>query len=260
MRWILFIILFGFIVSCSNTPDDVIGREDMVDLLVDIHKGEAYADLNTGQFYNDSLRKVLKQSIMLKHGVSQEQFDTSLVWYGHHINEYVEMYDEIIKRLDEEDKNIMAEARLAGETSLLAAGDSVNMWNKTSIRMLSRVIGDTIISFDLKADNDFKQGDVYQFIFRIIDDNAKFAMFIGADYKDGTIGYVSSNESAREGKYKLKFQTDSTRAIKRIYGYAQYSATNQESLFVDSIQVLRTRLNPSTYYRMSMQKVLQGKK
>ena len=68
--------------SCDRTPDYVIKPDDMASLLVDIHKGEGVVDLNSSAYRNDSARKVLKQSIYMRHGVTAEQVDTSLEWYG----------------------------------------------------------------------------------------------------------------------------------------------------------------------------------
>ncbi|MDE6458729.1 MAG: DUF4296 domain-containing protein, partial [Muribaculum sp.] len=75
-------------LSCDRTPDYVISPDDMASLLVDIHKGEGVVDLNSSAYRGDSARKVLKQSRYMRHGVTAEQVDTSLEWYGHNIEKY----------------------------------------------------------------------------------------------------------------------------------------------------------------------------
>ena len=89
---LLSLSLMQMLVACSSTPDYVLSEDDMAALLVDIHKGESYVDMHYNVYSDsrsDSLRKVLRQSILRKHNVSQELFDTSLVWYGHHIDTYI---------------------------------------------------------------------------------------------------------------------------------------------------------------------------
>lgn len=48
----------------------------------------------------------------MRHGVTREQFDTTLVWYGHHIETYMKIYDRVVERLkaeNEEAKKLLAE-------------------------------------------------------------------------------------------------------------------------------------------------------
>ena len=113
MRYLLYILpLFLVLIACNSTPGYVIGEDDMVSLLVDVHKGEAYVEMNSGSFYSDSLKKTFRQTIFMRHNVTQEQFDTSLMWYGHHIDQYKKVYDRVIERLEDEEKEIrLAAAR-----------------------------------------------------------------------------------------------------------------------------------------------------
>ena len=93
-------------ISCSKLPDNVLNKKDMTSLLVDIHKGESVVELQRGYFPSDSMIKMVKQSILQKHGVSQAQLDTSFVWYGNHIEDYIEIYDEVIANLEEDLKSV----------------------------------------------------------------------------------------------------------------------------------------------------------
>ncbi len=86
--------------GCRRVPDGVIPPEDMAVIMADTYMGEGVVDMNNSVFPNDSSRMVLKQSIYASHCVSREQVDTSFVWYGHHIEEYIKVLDrteEILK-------------------------------------------------------------------------------------------------------------------------------------------------------------------
>ncbi|WP_302063659.1 DUF4296 domain-containing protein, partial [uncultured Duncaniella sp.] len=102
---LLFIVMF---MSCSRTPDYVISEDKMARLMADIYIGDAVVETEHRTFGNDSLRKVLQQSIYAKHGVTRELVDTSLYWYGHNIQAYMEMCDkteEILqKRIEEAER------------------------------------------------------------------------------------------------------------------------------------------------------------
>lgn len=92
-RLLIIVALVLMFASCDRTPDHVIKQKEMAALLADIHKGEGVIDLQSSHYRNDSAKKVLKQSIFISHGVTQEDFDTSLVWYGHNMDSYKDVYE-----------------------------------------------------------------------------------------------------------------------------------------------------------------------
>lgn len=254
--FMLFMVLL--LCGCGGTPDYVIGKDDMISLLVDIHKGEAVAEANSGTYYNDSLKKVLKQSILLKHGITQEQFDTSMVWYGYNIEKYAEIYDEVIKQLEEEEKVVVAEARKAGQVTM-AAGDSVDLWINEPVRYFSTRYGGEDMIFNFTADETFKKGDRFQWAFRMFNNIGQARLFMGIDYKDGSTSYLYKTTDT-EGWNRFVMQSDSTRVPRRVYGYMSYRPRKGEIVYLDSINLVRTRLNPSSYYQIYSQKLLEGRK
>ena len=66
----------SIIIGCKSTPNEVLPQEDMAQLLADIHIGESIVDGERTKYYNDSLKKTVKQSILVKHRVTQSQLDT----------------------------------------------------------------------------------------------------------------------------------------------------------------------------------------
>lgn len=257
--FVILICLF-LLYSCNDAPSYVIAEDDMVSLLVDVHKGEAVTEIDGGHYYNDSLKKMLKQSVFIKHGITQEQFDTSLVWYAHNMDKYIEVYDKVIKTLEEEDKAIVAEAKASGRATPMAAGDSVNLWTKEDIRIFSSNKGYGELTFDILADANFKKGDNYQIAFRLLNNQKELNLFLGVDYRDGSTSYITKVADA-EGWTKLSLQTDSARIPRRVYGYVDRQMLNaKEVIFLDSISFVRKRLNKDNYSPYHMQKMLERKK
>ena len=76
------------LVSCDKAPRGVIGERKMAELVEDFLKADAYMDMHRDVYGTDSMRQLMKQSIMRKHGVTQELYDTSLVWYAHNMDAY----------------------------------------------------------------------------------------------------------------------------------------------------------------------------
>ena len=105
MKKLVYLIIALFVLAaCSHDPDYVIGEKDMVDLLVDVHKAEAVIESNYNQYSSKADKKKLREAVFLKHGITQEQFDTNLVWYGHHIEDYMKIYEQVVERLKAENE------------------------------------------------------------------------------------------------------------------------------------------------------------
>lgn len=85
------IILSLILASCSKTPGYVISEDKMAEILADIHTGEAVVESNSSSFRNDSTKRALLQSICMRHGVTTQELDTSLYWYGNNLQEYMKV-------------------------------------------------------------------------------------------------------------------------------------------------------------------------
>lgn len=246
------------LVGCDKTPDYLLDREDMIALLIDIHKGETISEIKSGSFNNDSLKNRLKHSIYLKHGVTQKQFDTIMVWYGSNIEEYRDIYIEIIKRLEAEEKSVIAKAAKSGK-SIIEVGDSVNIWVGTPVYTFVPNSSNNIMKFDVKSDDTFEKGDRFEFSFRIFNNKIPADMFMAIDYTDGATSYITKVIES-ESKHTIKLQSDSTRVLERIYGYLRYDASGENIAFVDSINIARERLLKKEYYKIRLQETIDPKK
>lgn len=78
--------------GCSTRPWNVLSREKMKAVTHDILLAETYADQ---QGLPDSVRLHYYQTILDKHNVSQQKYDSTLLWYGRHPNRLTEIYKEL---------------------------------------------------------------------------------------------------------------------------------------------------------------------
>ena len=245
-------------IGCDDTPEYVISHDKMVDLLVDIHIGESVVDVNRREYRNDSLKKMLKQSVLLKHGVTQQQLDTSLVWYGHHLEEYLEIYDDVISRLENEIK--LADEASAGEEVLAVsvAGDSVDVWNGLRYRVFNENSPSQYLSFVLKNDDNTEIGDEYMWEFRLQNNRSNVSWTMAADYNDGSTDFTTGIASNNNWNQQ-RLTTDSAKTMTRVYGMARIVPVEGEVVYVDSISLMRTRFDETTYNRHSRQQTIGEK-
>ena len=88
------------LLACDKTPGGVLSVDDMADLIVDMQLAEAYIDHHHEDFPTDSAKMVMKQSVFRKHGITQQDYDSSLVWYAHNMEDYTKAYDKAILKLN----------------------------------------------------------------------------------------------------------------------------------------------------------------
>ncbi len=233
--------LSALVVSCDRTPDYVIPHDDMVELLVDIRTGEGVVDVNRREFGRDSMVRALKQSILMKHGVTQQQFDTSLVWYGHHLEEYLKVCDDVIARLEGKIEEMNLAGAGSSSMSVSAAGDSVDVWPGARRRLFASVYPSQFISFVIRRDDNTDPGDIYSWRMKMDNVMSRVVWTVAADYTDGTSEYITGSADGN-GWNRIQFATDSIKEISRIYGSMAFAPRQGDVYYVDSIELVRTRL------------------
>ena len=95
------LLVGGLAVLCSckpSIPRDVIDPDDMEDILYDYHLADAAANLNNDstRFYNARLYQL---AVLKKHGVTEAQFDSSMVYYTRHTEKLYAIYEQLAKRI-----------------------------------------------------------------------------------------------------------------------------------------------------------------
>ena len=75
----------------------------MRSLLVDLHKTDGMLQVNGWQISNDEVRDIYYAQVLEKHGTTQAQFDSSLVWYTAHPQFFNKIYPKVLKELEAEE-------------------------------------------------------------------------------------------------------------------------------------------------------------
>ena len=231
--------------GCKKTPESIIPQEEMAQLMADVHIGEAMIDFNYSTYPNDSTRKLLKQSIYQAHNVSAEKVDTSYAWYGHHIEEYIKVYDRTIEIIQERQRDIAS----SNNTTLSVAGDSVQIWSGPQRLSVHSKMPSRVITFSFSPDSTWQKGDLYTLCYKPINPTGAIKSSLLIDYSNGTTEYVNEPDT-RQPKSELKIQVDTTLTPVKIYGYMILSPEKNHSYEIDSISVTRIRkdLIRNTYH------------
>lgn len=248
MRSLLYIVLIVSIVclfpACDRTPDHIIKPKAMEDLLVDIHKTEAMIEKNYQEYGPIEKKEELRNAVLKSHGVNKAIFDSSLMWYGHHLPKYIKIYEKVIERLKNEDEEVKVLIAENNSQPLSRPGDSVNIWTKDRFYVFEPNIRRNMLTFEIPADENYQEKDI--FILKL-----KFGMLSlkNKQYPHVTLAIKHKNDSLRfidtdirkNGWATFRVEADSA-AISKVYGNINVpSHPDWQRIYVDSISLIRVR-------------------
>jgi len=85
--------------SCAIRPDDVLPNRTMVRVLVDLHRTEGILQTAGYNYGHEADVMQYYQVVLERNGVTQAEFDSSLVWYTDHPAYFTRVYPKVRKEL-----------------------------------------------------------------------------------------------------------------------------------------------------------------
>lgn len=164
-KYYFFLLFILLIVGCSKDKY-VLPENKMEDVIYDLYIGEALSDNQYGRYGNSDFKRDYYLSTLQKHGVTEVQYDSSLVYYGKHVDKYRDIYGRVVSRLEKEETKydrLLAQEQKAAKS---LAGDSVNIWaNKRMFAILPT--DDVQMIRTILSDENFKNSDSFTINFEI---------------------------------------------------------------------------------------------
>ncbi|MCH5345847.1 MAG: DUF4296 domain-containing protein [Muribaculaceae bacterium] len=232
------------IAACSRVPKGVLPPDKMADVMTDIHKGDAVVEVNSRAYRSDSLKSVLRQSILAKHNIDQTTLDSSIVWYTHNIDLYVEVYDKILENLDKELADARVTSAISGKSPQARRqaidGDSVDLWPGAAAARFTSGSASEFLNFYLTSDRGWESGDAYHLTTAAKGLVGESPRTIVVEYTDGTIDYISDNQRG-DGIHTTHLYLNPDKRASRVYGSIRVSPSAGQTVFLDSISLVRTR-------------------
>ena len=284
----LLLTLTLLLTSCDKTPRGVLSINDMADLIVDMELAEAYIDRHPEDFNTDSAKMVMKQSVYRKHGITQKDYDSTLVWYAHNMEDYTKAYDKAIAILNKRYEKIKTggnaypsdladapqdisgaptrqpvpaatnglKARRFNKIGSDAKSDSADLWQGKRSYLLTSGARRGFLTFDVQPDAGKQPGDRYQLAYKLVRGGNEFKVSLNVDYTDGGTSQITRGTNS-DGWVIIDVQSDSARKVRRVYGYVSYDIKRGHTASIDSLMLIRTHLNKSNYGYIKAQRLLE---
>lgn len=156
MKKLIYILwLLVAIVACESVPSDVISKGQMEDILYEIHLSQNLESPLLSYEEKQLQEITLRKSILNKYGVSDAEWDSSMVYYCRHTDQLYDIYISLSERL----RNNVIDAGGEVEMNLVAGADTSDVWTADKSIVLMQFPPYNVRSFSIKADSTYLPGD-----------------------------------------------------------------------------------------------------
>ena len=242
-------VLSIFVESCdSSRSGGVLSSKKMENLLVDMHVLEGSLRA-TGNYYDSGEESLQYYATLFdKYGITQADFDSSLVWYTKHPKKFERIYQNVVARVDSLSNDIrkgkyhpVDSAALTGETNLWTLATKYVLTKDSARRQL-----------DFKIENvELQPNDFYKlsFLHRVAptDSSLNPHAVLYVNYTGDVVDSIYTrtlNDSVLR-RYTLIFKARKSLKIKSLSGFilGNDSSIGKMSATIDSIKLIR-KFNP----------------
>ena len=222
--------------SCSDRPENVPSDSKMVNIMADIEMAQAYIQNKGYRNNTQENRERILEYVLEKNGMTRADFDSTLSWYGRHIDKYDDLYVKVDKEL------ARRESKISGNNMETLSND---LWPYSRHLVISSKSSNDNLVFNLPG-NELGKGDFLTWKFRMntpADGNAIF----GVRYSNGRVSYV--NQSLNGDNIEITLQTDTALAVKEIFGNLRVKMV-RSFVGLDSLTLTSAPFDSTLYYRI----------
>lgn len=248
----LYLILFltgliFLITSCKpGIPSDILTPEELEEVLYDYHLAQGLAESSS-----DSVsyrRYVYVQEVFRKHGITEAEFDSTMVWYSAHANYLNDIYKNLSLRYETEFKAMGATEGVSDNlNNLSAVGDTANIWTEQSFIVMQPNWLDGKFKFVIEADSNIHRGDAFLWRYnaRLVGDRntgneAYAALYIHFD--NDSVAAVT-RRIYNKSRMELRIETDTMLTVRSISGFIYYKRKENndkfELMMLDDMMLVR---------------------
>ena len=236
-------------VSCRpSVPSEYIQPDDMEDLIYDYHVAQGLAQQEDGnQEYN---RRLTFELVLKKHGLTQAEFDSSLVYYYTRADRFQEIYKRVQDRLTAEAEKYGAAVGEMQITASSLSGDTAEIWKGSRALMLLNDRPYHLYQFSQKADTAFRAGDSFMLnlnaTWLMQQGNRQASVYLAVTYaNDSTTKQYSTISTSGITSLRIPYSKVPVKEIKGFVMCGMRPSTDNTNnlclLFVNNIQMYRFR-------------------
>lgn len=245
MRRIALLSLLVLLAACKpSIPKQYLQPDEMEDILFDYHVGMGMAEQAKGNYAYNKIK--FKNEVFKKHGITEAEFDSSMVYYMQHTLLLSDIYKDLQERLGKEAMKYGAsEGEVNQYVTISNSGDTANIWRDSPTAFLMTVAPYNKITFEIPSDSSFYDGDSFVFgltsTFVYQEGSKDGVMLVASHYEDTTL--VQTGHFTSDGVTQVRLQPHEGK-LKSLQGFIYLGRGNSQSesvkmLFISDIQLIR---------------------
>ena len=220
---LLFLSLL-FLFSCEQKPEGLLSKREMENVLYDYHIAQYMA---SSLPYDERYKSpIYVDAVFEKYGITEEVFDSSLVYYNRHTDDIKDIYDHVKTRLEDYEANLQLES---GSNEMRASftlgGDTADIWSGQQVILLRNNPYLNKETFTIKADTSFHLNDRFSmkvdFDFVREDQNSRDEQLVAClsiRFKSGKV-ISTVKTSSYPSHFDLNLNTSDNQEINYLYGF-----------------------------------------
>lgn len=240
MRGIIISVLALLLVasaSCSRRPDGILSEARMAEVLAELGIAEQITFRQSdNDFSSDSSRRVMRQAIFAKYEITPAQFDSTLGWYGHHIDDYARLYAKVDARIERRQRQLAARGgKESVGNDLWPLSPTISIGEHDAMQGFSFEVPGHLVSPGNKL--------VWHMRLNRMQGNGG-TLLLAAEYTDQEMVYVR-RPLYEDGSGDVELMLADGRRPERIAGYVMLRRPVSGRVWIDSLQLLATPMGPS---------------
>ncbi len=245
--------MFFLTIACNKAPKGVLSEKEMQRVQTDMLLADAFIGVNYNEYSNDTTKAALYESVFRKHKITQEEYDSSLVWYAKNLDVYMKIYERIAADLGMKIHDLGDVQAVAVSSS---KRDSVEIWPRRTYLTLSPKSVFNGVTFDIKPESNYSSGSTFVLGMRVWGLKEGMAFYpeirVNAEHRDTVIR--AENKIMEDGYYQTILRTMPTRQVRRVYGSVWMNSVDSayHKIYIDNITL--TRYNYGTDFEVFEEK------
>ncbi len=226
----------------------------MEDILFDLYLAEMEINENSSVFLNDSVRRrQLLNLVFEKHHVTEEKFDTSLVWYNVNLDKYVKMnenltqrYNVLIAELNTEKDKLITE---------LTQIDTLFLYTSPTFTLQSG-LKENIYGFNVNIPDSVNRRKLdVQFLAMGISDSIFPVFTFCIECKDTT--FVRRDTLIQNGWFSTSYFPSGNHPIQSVYGNFYLPDKKNNHLFVKDFMIFQQKTRVMEKRKITTERMLE---
>ena len=238
IHWKLIMALV-LMTSCGKEiPGNIIQPNQMENVLYDYH-----LTVGMSNHLKNTEKEAYKKYVFQKHQVTEETFDSSMVWYTREAQELAAIYDRLEKRFKREHSHTEAllKSRDGESISITSPGDTVDIWNQNEMIWMTEAPLMKRFTFEIKADSNFHPRDkfLWDMDFHFF---AKGSAIMGISVtfdNDSVVG--ETRQISQSGRQSICLMPDSAYRMKMMNGFilVPNDSLQNPNILINNIKLMR---------------------